>query len=139
MKKMFDCSKCVRKQEGLAHCSFSFAEPKINVCLGYQEKKFDDLSSSYAVDKLIKRKSIDLFNNFQSITPAYNQHTWQQVIQKILPKDRTDVNKMTKIIKTFDMDGLSFVCNRCGYKVKSNGSVRHCSSCKSKDFRFDSD
>lgn len=117
--KMFDCSQCKHKQNHALHCLFYQSEPEIDICPSYQLQIDENAVIGQKINQLIKRKANDLLDSFMEF--GYNNSDWIQIIKSALYHAQIDpynMKEITKTIRSFGQNGLSFTCDKCKNAVE---------------------
>jgi len=135
--KTFDCQTCKNKQNGFMHCLFYLNEPDIEICTGFQKIANNTILAKH-IEKIIKRKAIELLNNFQDIGFTYND--WSNKILEALHENQIDMKNIqivSRFVRSFCENGCSFACDNCGDIVElKDDSNAVCSGCKKSKFSF---
>jgi len=133
--KNYDCHQCKNKQ-AIMHCLYYQFEPDIEFCSGFQKEVKLDPNNDDEINRLIRRRAIDLVNNYSGVVPLMTMTYWSHVIKQALSHHTDkDFGFLSRFIRYFGHNGLSFGCNSCGEIVElEDDSDLLCPSCHDSDF-----
>lgn len=82
--KGFDCSKCRNKGDGERPCNLLSVVPVAGTCAGYTGPPLETrISNLSMVNPHIKRKAMDLAEDYEDLIPEMTPGDWIRMLQSI--------------------------------------------------------